>query len=59
MYYFYDGAHNTVAFIDVYEDGQYYGHLSNSLRGVRPVINIRSDVKITGKGTITDPFVVS
>jgi len=59
MYYFYDGAHNTVAFIDVYEDGQYYGHLSNSLRGVRPVINIRSDVKITGNGTITNTYIVA
>ncbi len=59
MYYFYDGAHNTVAFIDVYEDGQYYGHISNGLLGVRPVINIRSDVKITGNGTITNPYIVA
>ena len=27
--------------------------------GLRPVINIRSDVTITGSGTMTDPYVVS
>ena len=28
-------------------------------RGLRPVINIRSDVTITGSGTMTDPYVVN
>ena len=28
-------------------------------RGVRPVINIRSDVTITGSGTMTNPYVVN
>ena len=31
---------------------------SNAL-GLRPVINIRSDVTVTGTGTITDPYTVS
>ena len=32
---------------------------ANSSIGVRPVINISSDVTITGSGTISDPYVVS
>ena len=27
--------------------------------GLRPVVNLKSDVKITGSGTMTDPYVVS
>lgn len=27
-------------------------------QGVRPVINLASDVKVTGSGTSTDPYVV-
>ena len=26
--------------------------------GIRPVINLRSDVELTGTGTSTDPYVV-
>ena len=39
------------------------GYLVNisdsSLVGVRPVINLRADVTLTGSGTISDPYVVS
>ena len=35
------------------------GHSSvSSTSGVRPVINLRSDVEITGSGTTSDPFKV-
>ena len=34
-------------------------HGTNHTNGLRPVINIRSDVTITGSGTMTDPYVVS
>ena len=39
------------------------GGLSNCINvadvyGVRPVINLRADVQLTGSGTTTDPFVV-
>lgn len=30
-----------------------------NFNGVRPVINIRSDVTITGSGTMTDPYVIN
>ena len=29
-----------------------------NLNTIRPVINIRSDVTITGSGTMTDPYVI-
>ena len=32
------------------------GSLSWSDPGVRPVINLRVDVELTGSGTTTDPF---
>ena len=30
-----------------------------TINGLRPVINIKSDVTITGTGPMTDPYVVS
>jgi len=43
----------------VTENGSfYYNGLLNSTYGVRPVINIRSDVTLTGTGTASDPYVV-
>ena len=39
------------------------GHLSatssQNSHGVRPVINLKSDVTLTGSGTVTDPYVVN
>ena len=35
------------------------GSYVNFTRGVRPVINLSADVKVTGSGTSSDPFVVS
>ncbi len=34
------------------------GYVNNTL-GIRPVINLRSDVTFTGDGTISNPFKVS
>ena len=33
-------------------------HIITSKSGLRPVINLRSDVQITGSGTVSDPFKV-
>ena len=44
-----------------YDIGQVAGetYTSSNLReGLKPVINIRSDVTITGTGTMTDPYVI-
>ena len=37
----------------LYADGNVHG-----TTGVRPVINLRADVEITGEGTSTNPFKV-
>ena len=57
-YYFYSsggGAHifhvDNSGLLNI--RGVTYGH------GVRPVINLKADVTITGSGTTTDPYVVS
>jgi len=43
----------------VYTNGYVGDSVANNIIGVRPVINLRSNVKITGKGTISDPYIVS
>ena len=43
----------------VYNSGFIDDHGAGESRGLRPVINIRSDVTITGSGTMTDPYVVA
>ena len=48
-------AVNAIAFrID--SDGYLNGNYVNNSYGVRPVINIRSDIGFTGSGTTTDPY---
>ena len=42
------GSTYSLSVNDVYAD-----------RGVRPVINLRADVTLTGTGTSTDPYLVS
>ena len=42
----------------VYSDGRLRSERVVDRGGVRPVINLRSDVKLTGSGTGIDPFVV-
>ncbi len=43
----------------VYSNGQLNGNWVTSTYGVRPVINLSADVKVTGSGTSSDPFVVT
>ena len=40
----------------VYSNGGGGNEAVNKTNGVRPVINLRNDVPITGSGTTTDPF---
>ena len=43
----------------VYSDGFLLdSYVNGGTRGVRPVINLKADVTITGSGTISDPYVV-
>ena len=53
------GLTNWVANVfSVYYSGYIDDNAAFDPYGLRPVINIRSDVKITGTGTMTDPYVV-
>ena len=55
-YYFYGSSTNVFV---VYDDSSlYYGFVGWTDYGVRPVINLRSDVPIAGSGTTSDPFKV-
>jgi len=42
----------------VASSGQLGGNRLDSARGLRPVINLRSDIELTGTGTMSDPYVV-
>ena len=42
----------------VYSDGNLYDGRVDMSFGVRPVINLRADVQVTGSGTTSDPFKV-
>ena len=48
----------AIVFI-VNSDGNLGNDYVYGTRGVRPVINLSADVKVTGSGTSSDPFVVS
>ena len=50
------GTASTVFYIN--DGGNLVNGVVDATDGVRPVINIRSDVQITGSGTTDDPFVV-
>jgi len=50
---------NNSAFVfSVWTDGSIGSYSVDSSYGVRPVINLRQDVKLTGTGTMNDPYVV-
>ena len=52
-YYFNNGGANVFR---VYSDGSLSSGGVNSTRGVRPVINLKSAIAISGSGTTSDPF---
>ncbi len=57
--WFYYGANGSTVF-NVNSEGSLVGSMSNaSTLAIRPVINLSSDVTITGSGTSTDPYIVS
>ena len=54
-YYYYSS--NAMMF-DVNVQSALYNADTNTTLGIRPVINLRADVQITGSGTTSDPFKV-
>ena len=55
--YYFNGS--TACVFIVYSGGYLSHNYVNYTWGVRPVINLSADVKVTGSGTSSDPFVVS
>ena len=51
-------TNNIASMFRMWANGFGYTLLTEDNSGVRPVINLRSDVKITGSGTIEDPYIV-
>ena len=41
------------------DNGRFDDNVVNNIYGIRPVINIRSDVTITGNGTMTNPYTIN
>ena len=56
--YFSASSSNANVFC-VYSIGRLGWYYVNNAIGVRPVINLSADVKVTGSGTSSDPFVVT
>ena len=56
--YSFDATYSSAYVFLVWSDGNLDIGWMGDTDGVRPVINIRADVFITGSGTTTDPFVV-
>ena len=55
----FDRNYWTARLFGVYDYGGLDDHDADGTYGLRPVINIRSDVTITGSGTMNDPYVVN
>ena len=49
---------SSVRLLKLYNEGNLFYEMSNTNGGIRPVISLKSDIKITGKGTMQDPFKV-
>ena len=58
-YFFVGGSSSWAGVFRVYSSGTLGAPSVDSAFGVRPVINLSADVKVTGSGTSSDPFVVS
>ena len=54
---YFSGTHANV--FRVSWDGSLYNDIVNGTFGVRPVINLKADVQLTGSGTSTDPYQVA
>ena len=54
----YGFSDNAATVFCMYFVGALVNEKVDQLRGVRPVINLKSNVQLTGTGTIDDPYVV-
>ena len=49
---------NSSSVWHVNNTGHINGHYNNASSSIRPVVNIKLDTKVTGTGTISDPYVI-
>ena len=55
--YYKPNVASWVTIFIVYTDGSLYNYnVPDAGGGIRPVINLSSDVKLTGSGTTTNPY---
>ncbi len=57
--YDFNATSNRAFVFYVYSNGYLYNYLVNIAGGVRPVLNLKADVQLSGSGTANDPFVVN
>lgn len=54
--YYFNSTDSHASVLVVYSNGLLYWYGVGDVYGVRPVINIRADVELTGSGTTSAPF---
>lgn len=54
--YIFNGSYAVVFIVN--DNGSFFNNNVYDTLGVRPVINLKADVTITGSGTTYDPYVV-
>ena len=57
--YYFNSLANTATEYCVWNTGQLSANHVLGTAGVRPVINLRTDVSLTGSGTVDDPYVIA
>ncbi len=57
--YLFDAAYNDAYVFYVGSNGNLYNNYVNPTYGVRPVLNLKADVQLTGSGSASDPFAVN
>ena len=58
QWYSHSGAGLYAKIFYISNDGSLYSYRSNESYDVRPVINLKADIQLSGSGTSTDPYVV-
>ena len=58
-YHYLSDNYSNAYIFNVNSNGYFSDNWASHSYGVRPVINLRADVTLTGSGTISDPYVVS
>ncbi len=55
--YYFSGSYAIVFYVN--STGHLVNYRVDNTYGVRPVLNLKADVQLTGSGTADDPFLVA